>query len=86
MSSSDIAAAAAGIPATAPVAYLVVAGQYDDRTVLCACADERDAAELADRGHDRHQGGQAEAGFGPVQVLEHAGLAGWQWDAGPGTG
>ncbi len=49
MSSSDMAAAAAGGPAVAPVAYLVVAGQYDDRTVLCVCANEGDAAGRADR-------------------------------------
>jgi hypothetical protein len=46
MSSHDITATANGIPVTAPVAYLVVTGQYDDRTVLCACADERDAAHV----------------------------------------
>jgi hypothetical protein len=41
-------AAVNGNPVT-PLAYLVVAGEYDDRQVLCACADESAAAERATR-------------------------------------
>lgn len=31
-------------------------------------------------------GKQKRRAFGPVQVLEHTGLAGWQWDAGTAAG
>jgi hypothetical protein len=42
------AEAAEGVPVT-PVAYLVVAGAYDDTSPICVCADECDADERAER-------------------------------------
>jgi hypothetical protein len=68
-----------GVPVT-PTAYLVVAGEYDDIKVICACADEGDAGNRADRWnrenfpHGEHEAARTEpVEFVPARQTQRAG-------------
>jgi hypothetical protein len=78
------ATAVHGVPVT-PVAYMVVAGEYDDRQVICVCADEGDAAERAGRYNREHRPSEYDAAR--IEPIEYVpARAAWLDSGGIGDG